>query len=386
MVTTAIIFDHKAKEDARDERAIEIRITIDRRSYYINTGARVRRSEWKCGQVVDRSDCAELNELIRLVSARAQRAINECLADGRALDVAEIRRAVWRDVGIGRGRSGGVRRWMEAQLPTLGLRVGTENQYRALFRRLEAYGMLERWRDFTMAQIYDFDVWLHGQRVPGDANRRISDACVWNYHKRLKAMLRRAVLMGVLDENPYDKMRGAFRRGCDTPPRFLTEEEMAAIEGLEIQENTEMARARDVFVYMMYTGMAYGDAMAHALADFQEVDGRLVLFRGRRKTGVEYIVQLLPKARAVLDRYGGRLPKISNQRLNDMLKNIALAAGVRKRLTSHVARHTFATWMLRHGASIQNVSKMLGHCSVLQTQRYGKVLAESVLADFDKVV
>ena len=49
------------------------------------------------------------------------------------------------------------------------------------------------------------------------------------------------------------------------------------------------------------------------------------------------------------------------------------------------ARHTFATWMLRNGAKIENVSRMLGHTNITQTQQYAKVLAESVQNEFDRM-
>jgi site-specific recombinase XerD len=60
-------------------------------------------------------------------------------------------------------------------------------------------------------------------------------------------------------------------------------------------------------------------------------------------------------------------------------------AGISTPLHSHLARHTFATYMLRNGAKIENVSRMLGHTNITQTQRYAKVLAESVHEDFDRV-
>jgi site-specific recombinase XerD len=60
-------------------------------------------------------------------------------------------------------------------------------------------------------------------------------------------------------------------------------------------------------------------------------------------------------------------------------------AGIKTRLHSHLARHTFATLMLRNGAKIENVSRMLGHTNITQTQRYAKVLARSVNDEFDKM-
>ena len=77
---------------------------------------------------------------------------------------------------------------------------------------------------------------------------------------------------------------------------------------------------------------------------------------------------------------------MDNADYNKWLKALAVAVGIKKRLHSHMARHSFATYMLAKGARIENVSKMLGHTNITQTQRYANVLAESVLADYDRVM
>jgi site-specific recombinase XerD len=61
-----------------------------------------------------------------------------------------------------------------------------------------------------------------------------------------------------------------------------------------------------------------------------------------------------------------------------------MVIGIEK-LHSHMGRHTFATMMLSKGAKIENVSRMLGHTNITQTQRYAKVLAKDVYDDFEKV-
>jgi site-specific recombinase XerD len=50
-----------------------------------------------------------------------------------------------------------------------------------------------------------------------------------------------------------------------------------------------------------------------------------------------------------------------------------------------MGRHTFGTWMLSKGAKIENVSRMMGHSNITQTQRYAKVLAKDVYDDFEKI-
>ena len=80
-----------------------------------------------------------------------------------------------------------------------------------------------------------------------------------------------------------------------------------------------------------------------------------------------------------------KIPKMNNADYNRHLKALGLMAGISTRLHSHLARHTFATYMLRNGVKIENVSKMLGHTNITQTQRYAKVLAQSVHDDFDMI-
>jgi site-specific recombinase XerD len=79
------------------------------------------------------------------------------------------------------------------------------------------------------------------------------------------------------------------------------------------------------------------------------------------------------------------MPSVCNEVFNRKLKDIAKMAGITKKLTTHVGRHTFATWALRNGVPIERLAKMLGHTKITQTQRYAKVLAADVYAEFDKL-
>jgi site-specific recombinase XerD len=94
---------------------------------------------------------------------------------------------------------------------------------------------------------------------------------------------------------------------------------------------------------------------------------------------------LLPPAVAVLKKYDMKTPQIENHLYNRMLKAIGQMAGIKTRLHSHLARHSFATYMLSNGVPIEHVSKMVGHTNITQTQRYAKVLAEDVNAQYEKV-
>ena len=245
----------------------------------------------------------------------------------------------------------------------------------------------------TVENIANFDAWLHHQTKPlSDARRKagakpekLSDSGIYNYHKCLKALLNRALSFGKIDANPYDRLKGKFKRGERENPEYLTEDEMKRFEAVILPKGSELDVVHDLFVFQMYTGLPYSDMQAFDASDYK-YDGEAWKRVGERiKTGVPYVSQLLPPAVKVLEKYGWEIPQLSNADYNRHLKALGQMAGIKTRLHSHLARHTFATWMLSHDISIEHVSKMLGHTNITQTQRYAKVLAQSVYDDFSKV-
>jgi site-specific recombinase XerD len=99
---------------------------------------------------------------------------------------------------------------------------------------------------------------------------------------------------------------------------------------------------------------------------------------------------VLPQVLKIINKYQFEaetlLPKISNQKMNAYLKEIADIIGLDKNLTWYVARHTFATTVtLGNGIKIENVSSMLGHTTIKQTQHYAKVLDANVSEDMRKL-
>ena len=87
----------------------------------------------------------------------------------------------------------------------------------------------------------------------------------------------------------------------------------------------------------------------------------------------------------ILEKYGGSLPHITNQEYNRLLKSIGVILNLKPKLHSHLARHTFATIMLKNGVSIENLQSMMGHRKITQTLKYAKVLAESVTREFSRI-
>ena len=395
MITISLVYDHRGRTPKGEEGPIEVRVTNNRKHYYINTGVRVCKNRFAAGVIRDAKDTSDadmLNERLKTITSLIEREVNKCLEERREVDVADIRKRVWSlEVAQTDGEPTLVN-WIKEQIPMLNVSKGTKQKYTTLCNRMLQYDKLTRWEDLSTEAIYNFDAWLHQQERPltqtekenGREPQKVGDAGVDSYHKSLRAMINRAMKMGKIDANPYDRLRGEFRSGKRETVDYLTEEQMQKILDLTPVPGSQVAMARDLFVFQMYTGLAYSDTQRFDISQYREVDGRWVFIGERVKTGVPYVSMLLPPAVDVLQRYGMKVPKINNQRYNQMLKAIGMVIGI-ERLHSHMARHTFGTWMLSQGAKIENVSRMMGHTNITQTQRYAKVLAKDVYDDFEKI-
>lgn len=382
MITTKIIFDRKKQAGKDGEGILEIRITHARKSYYISTGIHVRAREWKVGRIVNRPDSDILNKRLVTIYEKVSSEADLCIKNGIPLSTEIIKQRVW---GVKDELSDEplFLKWVETQIGMLNVSPGTRKQYKTVLTRLTEFGQITRWYDITAENISNFDAWLHQRKKK--SGEAIIDAAVYKYHRCLKALLNRAVTFGKIERNPYERLRGQIKRGEKENVEYLTESEMKAIEDLDVSGDDTMEISKDIFIFQMYTGLSYSDAQNFDFGQYKEVDGKWINTGERIKTGVPYVSSLLPPAMNILQKYDYRIPQIENHIYNRALKSIGIMAKISTPLHSHLARHTFATWMLRNGAKIENVSRMLGHTNIRQTQRYAKVLAESVHEEFDKV-
>ena len=153
-----------------------------------------------------------------------------------------------------------------------------------------------------------------------------------------------------------------------------------------------LEEVRDVFIFCCYTGFAYSDIYKFDYdAVTKGIDGNAWLTTQRQKTGTKESVPLLPIALDIINKYRDHkyciednklLPVNSNQRYNGYLKEIATLCKINKKITSHIARHTFATTItLANGVPIETVSTMLGHNSIRTSQIYAKVVEQKVSED-----
>jgi site-specific recombinase XerD len=208
------------------------------------------------------------------------------------------------------------------------------------------------------------------------------------YIKNLKKIMNMSVGLDWIPSNPFNN----FRCSYTSPEReILTQEELNLIMKKDI-DIERLDEVRDVFIFCCYTGFAYSDVYKFERDALTiGIDGEYWLSTNRQKTGTRESVPLLPIALDIIHKYRDHeyckeynklLPVNSNQRYNAYLKEIADICGIKKKITTHIARHTFATTVtLANGVPIETVSSMLGHNSIRTTQIYAKVVEKKVSED-----
>ena len=240
-------------------------------------------------------------------------------------------------------------------------------------------------KELTHAIIQDY---IHFLKTEKD----LQENTLIRYMKAVKKITNLAIANDWMNKNPFSNIR--FHEP-EVHKDFLTKEELNVL-WKKTFEIPRMELVRDAFLFQCYSGLAFIDLSElkaeHIVEDNQ---GNLWIRKARQKTNVMCNVPLLDIPIQILEKYkehplckksGKLLPVLSNQKMNSYLKELADVCGIKKKLTTHTGRYTFSTVVtLANNVSLENVAKMLGHTSTRMTQRYAKVLDQSILRDMQNV-
>ncbi len=244
---------------------------------------------------------------------------------------------------------------------------------------LSKYGMSDYYlKDINPEFLDHLDTYF---RVDRGCNNNTTVKYIRNFSK----IVRLAIRNEWLTTNPLKNLKLKVE---PVDKDYLTKEELHAIQSKKITIE-RIDQVRDIFVFCCYTGLAYIDSRALTYDDIETIlDGSQRLKIRRQKTGHAAFIPLLPPAIAIIEKYrshpicarkGVVLPVLSNQKMNAYLKEVADLCGITKNLTTHCARHTFATTVtLANNISMESVSKMLGHSSLNMTKQYARILDRTI--------
>lgn len=205
--------------------------------------------------------------------------------------------------------------------------------------------------------------------------------------KLLKKIINLAVANSYISTNPFITYK-VEREPVEID--FLDEEELRKIINFDTPL-PRLERAKDMFLFGCFTGLSYIDIKTLAPEHFEKDNtGRIWIKKRRVKTGVLSRIPLLPIAKLILDKYKGGeklLPIQDPADINKYLKDIAILCDIKKRITFHTSRHTFAsTVTLANNISLEVVSKMLGHTNTRMTNHYAKLIDKCIGEQMDKLM
>lgn len=235
--------------------------------------------------------------------------------------------------------------------------------------------------EFNIGVVKDFELFLLSE-----ANCSVNTAT--KKLKTLKTIVLYAQAHNYMTINPF---QGYKYQNTPVDRGFLTDEEILQIADKDLGiERLELIR--DIFIFSCFTGLAYIDVANLRPENIVTMDDKQWIMTKRQKTKVETNVLLLDIPKSIIAKYnhktyrdGKLFPVLSNQKTNSYLKEIADICGIKKNLTFHLARHTFATMSLNKGVPMESVSKMLGHTNIKTTQIYARITNKKIEHDMEQL-
>ncbi len=242
-------------------------------------------------------------------------------------------------------------------------------------------------REINYKFIADFETFLRAHK-PNDHQKPMNNNGVMKHLIRLRKMTNLALRLEWITSDPFKNYKIRHQK---VEKDYLTQFELEKMEKKSF-DIERLAIVRDLFVFCCYTGLAYVDVMKLTANHIvRGIDGEDWIKILRQKTNIPVNTPILPQAKQIIEKYQDHyrsakldtvFPVFSNQKVNSYLKEIADLCGIKKTLTFHIARHTFATTVtLSNGVPIETVSKMLGHTKVATTQIYARVLEQKISDD-----
>ena len=231
--------------------------------------------------------------------------------------------------------------------------------------------------NLTPQFIQEFSIYL-------SAEKGLRGGTVWLACQQLKGVLTRAYWRGAITWNPF----AGFHIAKNIRPReYLTEEELKRLMTHRF-DKPQLSFARDIFVFAAFTGLSYIDLKELSSSDIKEINGATWIVSQRHKTKVTYQVKLLDIPLRILRRYQKPdeekvFASMEYRMMAKRILKIMEEIGIKKHITMHCARHSFAVLALSKGMPIESVSRILGHTNITTTQIYAKITMQKLSSDMD---
>ena len=375
-----------------------------------STGEKVCPEAWAKGRAIPNRKYPEYSDVNLRLNRLAELTINIYRERDGQIDPEEFRRELDFRMGYAvRPES------VKETVPTLLQFIETALQERAkqpnvnratlvsvtrLQKHLTAYstekGKTFSFEEITQAFFYDFKAWLFA------SPRNLQTNYVHKLFSILKMFMRDAKRRGYHSSDAFE----GFKVGKEKTTKIaLSFDELEALYQLDLSGNVRLEKVRDLFLIGAYSGLRFSDFSRLSPEHITTVEGEKMIEITTQKTGEHVFIPLLPILENLLQKYGFTVPKISGQKMNDYLKELGHLAGLDEKilvmntaggkrkeremerwekLTTHVARRSFATNFYRAGLPAFQIMKITGHQTEQAFRQYICIDAKMAAMDFAK--
>jgi len=381
-MTSISIVLRKDKLNAKKEAPIHFRIIKNRKASYIASGIMLPAQQWnekKSRVKATHLNSARLNSYLSNKFTEIQDTVLQHETLSKSLTSKNLREKVF---GKRPSDFFGFADAIVEQYRKEG-RIGTGDKNRSVIAKLRDYRPTLTFHDITPEFLIRYE--QHLREHHGNCTNTVSKDM-----KFLRKVFNDAIRADVigLEANPFGRYQIKQER---THRDYLTEEELLRVQDCDIAADTKLALHRDMFIFAAYTGgLRISDVLQLRWSNFDGSHLHVVI----TKTGAQVSIKvpnkglelmcgyrraeqcntdfIFPVLAATLDT-GNPLAldaaiATATTQVNRSLKTLANMAGIEKRLSFHISRHSFAVLALRKGISIDKVSKLMAHSAIRETQ------------------
>jgi site-specific recombinase XerD len=384
--TVKIVLNKGGRINRNGLYTIYLQVIMNRKAYYFNLDKKIEKIHW---QGKDNVWVKPSFRYAPLLNIYIKRKLDDVLlyvhrfeASGRFITIDDFR-SVFNKRSV-TSFNDYLDEYMQKQ--TRGLKVNTIKKYKTFERYIDEYAGEISFQSLNGNFVIQFCHWLHEKK-------QLHGSTIHKYLDPFRKVLRCAITEAYLDHDPFLHLKIPYSEQRKTEKQYLSITELKRIKDKVIpKERAVLEKVREWFLFSFYCGIRYKDLSRLVWDDFIETDQGLCLNARRIKNGNDYHVPIYMSAHA-LEIYRLRFAardeervfpeRISEQRYNDHLKELAELVGIKKNLKNSSARDAFGKYWAGKGIPIQHLAKMMGHVNEKTTKSYYAIDGEDINEHMD---
>lgn len=373
---------------------------VEKKRFAFSTGEKIKPAFWsfKTERVTDRyTDSERINKKLNWLEKSFLSIIDELIMEKGKATVKDVRHRL--KVLTGKEKPdntlfGFIESLIQQRKESNRIKEGSIKVYGNSFKHLKDFAEYQGMKEYDFSDInYKF----FNRFTEYLTQRNFSDNYINKIISTFRMFLNEATKEGINKNLNYKNI--PIPVGKETADEiYLNKSELEKLFDLDLSDHTKLERVRDLFIVGAYTGLRFSDFSRISTEHIRKIQGFPVIDIVAQKTGQNIIIPLHPYVETILEKYEGQVPKISQQRMNDYLKELGERSGflnelVTKSMTkggrkvvdklpkysllkTHTARRSFATNAFLAGWSTLSIMAISGHTTETSFMRYIKVTNE----------